>query len=178
MYIAVDTQINKKNIILRRPRLGEKDLLTELSFRSKASWGYPENWLEAWRCELTVTDEMITEWMGFVVEVDQQIVGAWLRAPIESDTTSPGLFFISPEHMRQGYGRLLAEAVKQEAKRRGLRYFTLEADSNATAFYEKVGGRKVGEQASLLIEGRIVPIIRFDLDEDDEGRGSSSGPKE
>lgn len=151
------------NLIVRPAYREEAEFLTQLSFRSKASWGYPDSWLQAWSDELTITQDRIINWITFVVEVDGVIAACWCRSPIESETTSAGVLFVAPEHMGKGYGRLLSEAVKKEALRRGLRFFTLEADLNAKSFYEKIGGEIVGEQASLLIPGRILPIVRFNL---------------
>lgn len=150
-------------IVVRLAKQEEIEFLTQESFRAKASWGYPDTWLKIWTDELTVTQEMISDWITFVIEVDGLVVGCWARSPIQSETTSPGVLFVAPEHHGKGYGRLLAEAVKNEAKRRGLKFFTLEADANAAPFYEKVGGKQIGTQPSLLIPGRVLPIIRFDL---------------
>jgi GNAT superfamily N-acetyltransferase len=152
----------EKQVTIRAPRLDEIEELTRLSFHSKAYWGYPESWLAAWADELTVTKDIINNWIAYVVELNQEIVGFWARAPIESETTSPGLCFIAPEHMGQGFGRLLGEAVKSEAVKRGIRFFTLEADPNAVPFYLKIGGKMIREQASLIIPGRMCPVIRFD----------------
>lgn len=149
-------------VITRPARIEELEELTRLSFLSKASWGYPDSWLQAWAKELTVTEEMIAHWIAIVLEIEGQIVGFWGRSPIESEYTSPGFFFIVPEHGGKGYGRILVEAMKKEAIKRSLRYCTLEADVNALPFYLKVGRKKIGEQPSLLIPGRICPIIRFD----------------
>ncbi len=150
-------------ITVRPARLEEAEFLTQESFRSKASWGYPDSWLKIWTDELTVTKEMISDWITFVVEVDGHVIACWARSPIQSEKTSPGLLFVAPEHQGKGYGRILAEAVKNEAKRKGLKFFTLEADANAAPFYEKVRGKQIGTQPSLLTPGRILPIIRFDL---------------
>jgi GNAT superfamily N-acetyltransferase len=153
----------EKQIIVRPARPEEADELTKLSFRSKAYWGYPNAWLTAWTQELTVTKNMVENWITYVVEVNLKIVGFWGRSPIESETTSPGLLFIAPEHMGQGYGRLLGDAIKKAALERGVRFFTVEADPNATSFYLKIGGKNIGDQPSLIIPGRICSVIRFDL---------------
>lgn len=154
----------KTTPIIRKPKPEEAEELTKLSFRSKAYWDYPDEWLKAWTTELTVTTEMIENWIAYLIEVDKRIVGFWAREPIESEKTSRGLLFIAPEVIGKGYGKLLSEAVLQEAKKRGLRFFTIEADPNAIPFYIKIGGKKIGEQPSLVIPGRMCPIIRFDLE--------------
>lgn len=151
------------SVRIRPARIEEAELLTRISLQAKNSWGYPNTWLEAWSEEITITHEMINEWITFVVEVDGQVVAGWSRSPCESETTSPGVLFVSPEQMGKGYGRLLGEAVIKEAKLRGLKRLTIEADPNAVSFYEKIGGKVIGEQASLLIPNRILPIIRFEF---------------
>lgn len=154
---------DQHRIIVRSARLDEAAFLTHESFRAKASWGYPDSWLKLWADELTVTQEMIQEWITFVVEVGGVVVACWARSPVQSESASPGLLFVAPEHHGKGYGRLLSDAVIMEAKRRGIEFFTIEADPNAALFYIKIGGKQIGTQLSPVIPNRILPIIRFDL---------------
>ena len=39
-----------------------------------------------------------------------------------------------------------------------------ESDPNAEGFYLRMGARKIGEQVSDFQAGRILPVMRFDLD--------------
>jgi hypothetical protein len=47
--------MDRTTIAIRRAQVDEAGLLSDLAFRSKAHWGYPPDWLELWRPELTVT---------------------------------------------------------------------------------------------------------------------------
>lgn len=141
----------------------EANKLTTLAFASKAHWGYPQEWLEAWHEDLTVTPDMIKNSIAFVVELNDEIVGFWCRSAKESSEPSPGMLFIHPNHMGKGIGRLLFEVIKEEALKRGITYFTIEADPNAVPFYEKMGAERIGEKESTAVPGRKIPILRFNF---------------
>lgn len=104
-----------------RPALpSEAETLSTLAFISKAYWGYPKEWLEAWKDELAVTPEMIQNSISFVAELDGQVVGFWCRAAADSLEPSVGRLFIHPDHMKQGLGRRLWDAVRENAPDRSL----------------------------------------------------------
>jgi len=152
-----------KKYIIRPALPSEAETLSTLAFISKAYWGYPKEWLEAWKDELAVTPEMIQSSISFVAELDGQIVGFWCRAAADSLEPSEGRLFIHPDHIKQGLGRRLWDAVRESAANRGIRFFTFEADPNAAAFYIKMGAQKVGEKESTVVPGRMFPIVRFEI---------------
>lgn len=156
---------SEKLYIIRPAKPIEATALTKLSYRAKAYWGYPKEWLEAWKEELTVTPSMIEESISYVAEFREEIVGFWCRSIGNTDKVSFGLLSVAPEHMGNGCGRLLWEAIKEEACKRGINHFIIEADPNAIPFYLKIGGKQIGVQESKVIPGRILPIFRFELSE-------------
>lgn len=103
----------KNQYQVRQARPSEAEEMTHLSFRSKAYWGYPEEWIELWRKDLSVTSEMLEKYIAFVVECDGQIVGFWCRDPVQSEEVSHGLLFIEPNHMGKGCAKML---LKQSRK--------------------------------------------------------------
>ena len=50
-------------------------MLTAIAWAAKANWGYPADWMEQWRVELTITPEFIAENATFLADLDGQIVG-------------------------------------------------------------------------------------------------------
>lgn len=157
--------MDNKNLIykIRFAKSDEAKELTQLAFLSKAHWGYSPEWLESWRDDLTVTPELIKNSIAFVAELNGKIVGFWCRSVNDSTEPSQGLLFIHPDHMGKGVGKLLFKAVKEDAIKRGIYSFTIEADPNAVPFYEKMGAKKIGEKESAVIVGRKIPILRFDF---------------
>lgn len=151
------------NTTIRPAKPQEANELTALAFMSKAHWGYPPEWLEAWREDLTVTPEMIENSIAFVAELDDVIIGFWCRSARESLEPSPGMLFIHPEHIGKGIGKLLFKAIKEDAIKRGITFFIIEADPNAEQFYKKMGAEKIGEKESPVVAGRKIPILRFNF---------------
>ena len=61
---------------LRTPRAHEATMLTELCLRSKALWGYDNEFMQACRDELTLTASMMRSSSCFkVAEIDGTVIG-------------------------------------------------------------------------------------------------------
>jgi hypothetical protein len=56
--------------VIRFATPDEAELLTSLAMRSKASWGYSAEFMEACRAELTITPATMSERIVSVAEVD------------------------------------------------------------------------------------------------------------
>ena len=125
--------------------------------------GYSKKWLESWRNELTVTPEMIKQSIAYVAKINEKIVGFWCRSAYQSEEPTPGMLFIHPDHIGKGLGQQLFEAVKNDAKKCGIKFFLIEADPNAVPFYLKLGFEKIGEKESKAISGRMIPILKLTL---------------
>lgn len=75
------------------------EALSRLAFRSKAHWGYPREWLEAWRPELTLTPATLREQRVFVarrhgfrvlqIDSDPHAEGFYLRMGAVRHSTVP-----------------------------------------------------------------------------------------
>jgi len=151
------------NYIIRPGSPQEADRLTDIAFRSKASWGYPTAWINQWHDELTVTPKMIEKWVTFVAEYNGKIIGFWCRQAIQTDDISSGLLFIDPDYFGKGIAKRLWRHMKAALITKGVKHFIIEADPNAVSFYEKIGGIKVGEKDSPVIKGRKLSIMKFEL---------------
>ena len=69
--------------------------------------------------------------------------------------------FIDPQYMNMGLGKVLWQKILDETKKQKILSFTIDSDPNAEVFYLKMGGVKIGEKASSIVEGRKLPIIKF-----------------
>ena len=47
--------------------------------RSKAYWGYERSWLETCKPEIIISESQIKNWVGYVVEIENEIAGFWCR---------------------------------------------------------------------------------------------------
>lgn len=149
--------------MIRPARDGECALLTRLALRSKASWGYSEQFMADCVAELTISGEDIREHAFFVLEQGGDVIG--FCALRQSDDGRGELIdvFVEPSCLRQGHGRRLVEHAKEAARMQGWRSLVVEADPNAQAFYRSCGGRQIGTVPSGSIPGRRLPLIEIVL---------------
>ncbi len=148
---------------IRRVRNDECALLSGLAFRSKASWGYSEQFMEDCRDELTIGEADIQNHPFFVLECDGAVVGF---CALRSGGAGEGLLadmFVEPACLRAGHGRRLVEHARNAARARGWQSLLVEADPNARAFYLSCGGVQIGTVASGSIPGRRLPLIKIPL---------------
>jgi GNAT superfamily N-acetyltransferase len=149
-------------ILIRPAGAGEENVLSELALRSKGHWGYPPEFLEACRAELTYTAEQCVSGDLFVAERDGRVLGFYL---IEGQLANGCLdsLFIDPAAIGTGVGGLLLRHALDHARARGFTTLTLDADPGAVPFYEHFGAQHTGEAPSGSIPGRVLPVLTFQV---------------
>ncbi len=146
-----------------RAQPSDAPVLSAIAFAAKAHWGYPTQWLEQWRDQLTITPEFIAANETFMATVADRIVGfhALLRT---QETTRLEHLWVLPNQMGKGIGRALFQHAVQQASARKAARLTIEADPHAEPFYLRMGGRRVRVAGSELDgERRELPLLEFDL---------------
>ncbi len=152
------------SIKIRRARLEENAVLTELSMRSKQSNGYDDRFMAACQDELTVTQARMIEGEYWVAESDIICGCACLLADPENHSGEVHAFFIDPDWQRKGIGLLLWQKLLQRAKTKALSNLHLDADPFAVPFYEALGFKVVGEVPSGSIAGRRLPYMTMGIE--------------
>ncbi|MFS0696204.1 GNAT family N-acetyltransferase [Streptomyces nitrosporeus] len=147
---------------VREGRPGDAAALTALALRSKAHWGYDEEFLAACREELAMEPAEVTSRRTAVAERDGRILGF---ATLEGRPPrgAVGMMFVEPDAIGQGVGRLLFSRTAAEARRLGFRTLTIDADPNAEPFYTAMGAVRVGAVPSGSIPGRVLPLLELTL---------------
>jgi N-acetylglutamate synthase-like GNAT family acetyltransferase len=133
--------------VIRRARAGEADALTDLAVRSKAQWGYGEDFLAAASSEL------------LVVEREGALV-AFAALDFGADQPELDALFVDEEWIGSGLGGALLEAACTVARRRGVDALVIESDPNAEDFYRRHGAEPIGERRSEST-GRMLPLLRI-----------------
>jgi predicted N-acetyltransferase YhbS len=147
--------------VIRRARRDELDALSDLARRSKAVWGYSEQFMAACHDELTVTEAELDE--VFVLEVGGAVIGFYSLQPVSTTRTELGHLFVEPSELRRGHGRrLMADAIER-ARAAGCTILIIQGDPHTVDFYLAVGARKVGVRASASIPGRVLPLFELSL---------------
>ncbi|MBC7912434.1 MAG: GNAT family N-acetyltransferase [Pyrinomonadaceae bacterium] len=141
----------------------EASLLTELALRSKGHWGYDAGFLEDCRVDLTITPEYIASHPMFVLEEQGKVVGFYsLERQANNDVELMHLF-IEPAAIGGGHGKRLWQHAVETAGQLGFQEMVIGSDPQAEAFYKAMGARRVGEVASIVRAGRMLPLLRFTL---------------
>src|SRR5258706_11839576 len=69
---------------IRRATPDEAEALTALAHAAKRHWGYPEEWINHWRADLTITPDFIATNEVFAATIDGEIAGCF--ALVSSET--------------------------------------------------------------------------------------------
>jgi ribosomal protein S18 acetylase RimI-like enzyme len=147
---------------IRRARPGEAAALSELAFRSKAHWGYDADFMAASRADLTLSVAEVEADPVYVADAGGRPLGFYR---LRGDGAEGELvdLWVAPEAIGRGLGRRLWRHALATARRRGFRALTLQSDPHAEGFYLAMGARRVGESASTVVPGRMLPLMRVDL---------------
>lgn len=142
--------------IVRAPTVEELPALSALCFRSKAVWGYDNDFMEACRRELTFEPSELRSSSIAVAEGNGEIVGVAQIKFVGSEADLLKLF-IEPTALRSGVGRALFLWAMNKARSKGAERLVIEADPDAAPFYRRMGAEDCGLAPSGSIPGRMLP---------------------
>ena len=129
----------------------------ELTFESKAHWGYDRELVQRWAAGLSFE----TDRERWVAELDGEIV-AWAALVPPSDGVAVlDDLWVDPAAMGRGLGSRLFRFAADRARELGAERLEWGAEPNALGFYEKLGGRKLRDHITEW--GRVAPWMRLDL---------------
>ncbi len=141
------------------------EILNNIMMRSLAVWGYSPKQIEGAVEALEITEEFLGKSICYVAELNDLIKGFFCIEPNQIGELSEAKFYIEPDSMRLGLGTILWNKVIYELKNEEVKYFKFLIDPNAQGFYEKLGAVKVAEQPSDIIEGYMIPIMKYTITE-------------
>ena len=144
-------------VTFRAARPGEVDELTELVMRSKAHWGYSEEFMASCREELTIHADQLVPSRITVAEAEGRVVAV---ASLEGEPPEGelGSLFVDPGMIGKGVGRRLLAHMLDMARGVGIHTLVLDADPNAEPFYEAMGFVRAGVVPSGSIPGDAQPV--------------------
>ena len=149
-------------MIIRSPNVDELPGLSDLCLRSKAVWGYDEEFMQACRGELSFSPQDLESTHVAVAEEDCKILGV-VQVRIGADNADLLKLFVEPEVLRKGTGEALFSWATDISRRMGAHRLTIEADPDAVPFYRRMGARDAGTAPSGSIPGRMLPRLTFDV---------------
>lgn len=149
-------------VVIRAARDGEAEVLSALSRRSKAHWGYDKRFMALSQEALTIRDAWIAAGKVLVAECDGAVAGV-AAIDADGDGHEVAAFFVDPAWMGHGIGNHLFDAMIDLAARSGIARLGILSDPNAAGFYEKMGARPVSMEPSDAIPGRKLPFLEIDI---------------
>ena len=151
------------DINLRKPIINELPELSSLALRSKAYWGYDNEFIEVCREELSVRHEFLKKHEIFIAEIDNAIAGFYVLEEINARKTELTFLFIEPKFIKNGIGKRLFVHAVEIANLRKYESIIIQSDPFAEEFYLKMGSFKIGLKPSASIANRNLPLLEYRL---------------
>lgn len=133
--------------------------LSKIAFEAKSYWGYPAEWLEIWKPDLTIAPGLITDNDSWKITIEDEIIGFTIIITHPNGSCEVEHCWISPDYIGKGYGGKLLRHVlaqPQYAQKR----FNVLADPNPVPFYQKFGFKTLKEIPGKP-EGRNLPWMEM-----------------
>ena len=146
-----------------KAEIEDNEILTTITKRSKAYWGFSEEILKEWEHLLTVSKEYIEKNKVYKLMQNENIIGYYSYLSIDENTIKLDNVFILPEFIGQGFGRILMNDFLGKIKLDRVSKITLDAEPNAENFYKGFGFETVGQLESS-IKDRYLPIMELSIE--------------
>jgi GNAT superfamily N-acetyltransferase len=149
--------------LIRRATADDSALLTDITFRAKAYWGYSPSLMEEWRAIIGVPPELIRNNPVYVLEETGRVCGYYSLEHPDGDQIMLENLFIDPDVIGSGVGRALLQHALALAASLGYQTVGLESDPHAEGFYLRMGAVRIGEHPAPIPgqPERVLPEMRF-----------------
>lgn len=148
---------------IERATIDDDIILTGITKKSKAYWGYSDEQIEKWNQFLTISKEYIVSKNVFKLTNEKETVGYYSYYNIDENTIKLDNLFLLPDYIGKGLGKLLINNLLIQIKLdNSINKVTLHSEPNAEIFYQKLGFSKVGE-FETSIKNRYMPIMEMAL---------------
>ena len=137
-------------------------ILTQITKKSKAYWGYSEEQIEKWNDNLTISQNYIQTNSVFKLLINNTIIGYYSYINKQENTVKLDNLFILPYYIGKGFGKYLIQDFLIRMRDNNYKKVTLDSEPNAEKFYQKMGFKKI-VQFETSIKNRFMPIMEMDL---------------
>lgn len=149
-------------MIIEKASTKDHEILTEITKKSKAYWGYSEEQILKWSNNLTITQDYLKDNDVFKLINDNKIVGYYSYIIEKEKNVILDNLFVLPEYIGNGLGKYLMTDFLNRMKEIKIEKITLDSEPNAELFYSKMGFVKIGE-FETSIKNRFMPIMELNL---------------
>jgi N-acetylglutamate synthase-like GNAT family acetyltransferase len=147
---------------IERATINDNEILTEITKKSKAFWGYSEEQMLKWDADLTISKAYIESNHVFKLLNDATVIGYYAYSIKEEKVAKLDNLFVLPGYIGKGFGKYLTDDFLNRVRSQGFKKIILDSEPNATEFYLKMGFEKIG-QFETSIKNRFMPIMEMKL---------------
>lgn len=140
----------------------ELPLLRTIAHRSEAHWGYSRSFMEIFDRKFNITEAFLRDHPVYSGKLQEATVGFWGMQNLGTDHPELEYFYIAPEYLGQGYGKVMWQDLTGWCREEGILSFEFVTSPQAVGFYEKMGAAVTGERRSS-IDGRRIPFLEYRL---------------
>jgi predicted GNAT family N-acyltransferase len=158
----VSGNCKKKMAEITKSNIEDDEILTEITKKSKAYWGYSDEQMESWSDLLTITKNYIETNNVYKLLVDNLPIGYYSYIYLSEKEVKLDNLFVLPDYIGSGFGKLLMNDFLNRVKNSDRKKITLDSEPNAEKFYEYFGFIKVG-QIETAIKDRYLPIMELKI---------------
>ncbi len=145
---------------IEKANITDNEILTSITKKSKAYWGYSAEQIQKWDKNLTISQDYIRDHNVFKLIENGFIIGYYSYVFKDEKVIELDNLFILPEHIGRGFGKYLLLDFLNRIKETGVEKITLDSEPNAEEFYVKLGFVKIGE-FETSIKNRFMPIMEM-----------------
>ena len=147
---------------VKRSSIDDNEILTEITKKSKAYWGYSDEQMENWSELLTITRDYIQDNNVYKLLLDNLIVGYYSYVHLNKNEVELDNLFVLPNYIGRGFGKLLMNDFLNRIKHTEIEKVILESEPNVEKFYDSFGFIKIG-QKETTIKDRYLPIMELKI---------------
>ena len=140
----------------------DSEILTQITKKSKAYWGYSAEQIQKWEVSLTISQDYIREHDVFKLVKDSVIIGYYSYLFEDGKNVKMDNLFILPEYIGKGFGKYLFLDFLNRMKEAEIQTIQLDSEPNAEGFYSKMGFVKIGA-FETSIKDRFMPVMEMKL---------------
>lgn len=137
-------------------------ILTDITKKSKAYWGYSDEQIKNWSESLTITKNYIENNNVYKLLVNDMTVGYYSYIHLNEKEVKLDNLFVLPNYIGNGFGKILMSDFLNRIKNTEIEKIILDSEPNVEKFYEHFGFIKVG-QIETSIKDRYLPIMELKI---------------
>ena len=146
---------------IERANIHDDEILSDITKKSKAFWGYSKEQILEWNDNLTISKNYIESYYVFKL-LDENTVIGYYSYILEKSSVKLDNLFVLPEYIGKGFGKYLVSDFLTRMRNQKIKKIILDSDPNAEEFYLKIGFKKIGE-FETSIKNRFMPIMEMNL---------------